>query len=91
MIRRVILLRLEPAHRPGAAALGARILALLRSRPMVAGASVAHADAALRGEGEWDLCVIIDLVDEAALAAYRADEVHAAFVRQVLAPLRGGA
>jgi hypothetical protein len=86
VIRRVVLLRLHAVHRASAAELGARILALLRSRPMVAGAAVAHRDPALPAEGDWDLLVTVDLADEAALAAYQTDEVHAAFVREVLAP-----
>lgn len=82
MIQRTILLR---DHRARATDLGARTLALLTSRPMVAGAVVATRDPAL-GEGAWDLAVTVLLADLDALRAYEADAVHAAFVRDVLAP-----
>ncbi len=88
MIQRTILLQLRPEHHDGLTELGQRILALLRSRPMVADARVATTSPALAGEGgEWDLVVTVLFPDAASLTAYREDTVHADFVREQLAPL----
>ena len=88
MIRRTILLELHPARRAQRDALGAEILALLRSRPMVAAAEVACREPSpVPGSSGWDLAVFVDLEDAAALEAYGADRPHAAFVRTRLAPL----
>jgi hypothetical protein len=87
MIRRVILLRLTAEHRPERSELGQRVLELLRSRPMVAGAEVGVWQPELEAEHPgWDLAVCVDFRDEHALAAYGEDAVHAAFVREELAP-----
>ncbi len=85
MIERRILLALRPEHQAEAEALGRRCLALLRAMPMVRDAHVAWGDPALE-RGPWDLAVTVVLADSAALAAYQADPVHAAFVREVLVP-----
>ena len=87
MIRRVVLLRLHPERVAEAGALGTAILALLRSLPAVQRAEVARRSPTLPAEGPgWDLCVTVDLAGRAELRAYLADPVHAAFVRDVLAP-----
>ncbi len=87
MIRRVILLQLQPEHQATRAQLGQRIQALLISRPMVAGAEVSVWQPSLEPDHPgWDLVVNVDFADSEALEAYGADQVHADFVRQVLAP-----
>lgn len=91
MIQRNILLRLRPEHQALRAELGQLVLDLLHSRPMVASVSVASWNPALEPEHPgWDLVVTVVFDDAAALTAYESDEVHAAFVRDRLAPLIAG-
>jgi hypothetical protein len=87
MIRRFVMLRLKPEYLPELEVLGQRVLSLLRSRPMVADAEVAVHRLDLEPEHPgWDLVVTVRFADAAALEAYGRDEVHAAFVKDELAP-----
>lgn len=87
MIRRFVLLRLAPEHLAERDDLGRRVLVLLRSLPMVAEAHVAAHIPALQPEHPgWDLVVTVDFASPEHARAYGQDPVHAAFVRDELAP-----
>ncbi len=87
MIQRSVLLRLHAQARDRRDAIGLECLRLLRSRPMVSSASVAAWSPRLESEHPgWDLAITVVFVDAAALEAYERDPVHAAFVRDRLAP-----